>query len=393
MSGGSMKAGMIGAGFAARFHAAMLRRVHAASVELHAVYAPTREHREAYAQEQETTAVATVEALIDSCDVIHICSPPSSHQELATQALAAGKHVIVEKPFTGYFGDGSDGFSGITFNREQGLQAAMDSVRAIRAAEAASDGTVAYAENWVYAPAVQKEREVIEKTDAQLLWLIGEESHSGSHSPYYGMWESSGGGSIMGKGVHPLTAVLYLKVVEGRARGRAPIRPRTVSARTHRLTALPGYRDAGHLRTDYKDIEDWGSVHVEFTDGTIADVYACEVVMGGVHNWLEVNANNHRARININPNNALSTYNPTASQFDDIYVVEKIGTKEGWASTSPDEDWFTGYQHEMDAFYGDFANRRRPESDSLLGADTIATVYAAYLSAARSGAAVEVPLV
>jgi predicted dehydrogenase len=136
----------------------------------------------------------------------------------------------------------------------------------------------------VYAPAVQKEREVIEEADAQLLWLIGEESHSGSHSPYYGIWSSSGGGSIMGTGVHPLTAV-------------------------------PTFKDAGHLRTDYRDVEDWGGVHVEFDDGSIADIYACEIVMGGVHNWLEVNANNHRSRVNINPNNALQTYNPDGRQL------------------------------------------------------------------------------
>ena len=45
-----------------------------------------------------------------------------------------------------------------------------------------------YAENWVYAPAVQKEREIVVKTGAQILRMIGEESHSGSHSPSYGIW-------------------------------------------------------------------------------------------------------------------------------------------------------------------------------------------------------------
>jgi len=34
-----------------------------------------------------------------------------------------------------------------------------------------------------------------------------------------------------------------------------------------------------------------------------------------------------------------------------------------------------------------------PESDTLLAADTISTVYAAYLSASRAGAEVRIPLV
>jgi predicted dehydrogenase len=88
----------------------------------------------------------------------------------------------------------------------------------------------------------------------------------------------------------------------------------------------------------------------------------------------------------------MQTYNPVDSQFDDIYVVEKTGTKQGWSFTSPDEDWFTGYQHEMEAFYSNVAEGTQPESDSLLGADTIAVVYAAYVSIQRNGQAVEVPL-
>lgn len=39
-----------------------------------------------------------------------------------------------------------------------------------------------YAENWVYAPAVQKEREILEKSGGYILWLIGDESHSGSNA-------------------------------------------------------------------------------------------------------------------------------------------------------------------------------------------------------------------
>ena len=67
-------------------------------------------------------------------------------------------------------------------------------------------------------------------------------------------------------------------------------------------------------------------------------------------------------------------------------MVEKIGTKEGWACTSPDEDWFTGYQNEMESFYRNAAEGSAPEADSRLAADTIAVVYAAYLSAERKGA-------
>jgi len=77
-------------------------------------------------------------------------------------------------------------------------------------------------------------------------------------------------------------------------------------------------------------------VHVTFEDGTIATVFASEMVMGGIHNWLEVCANNHRTICDLNPNDMMQTYNPVDAQFDDIYVVEKTGTKQGWAKTAPD---------------------------------------------------------
>jgi hypothetical protein len=75
-----------------------------------------------------------------------------------------------------------------------------------------------------------------------------------------------------------------------------------------------------------------------------------------------------------------------------VYVVEKTETKSGWPFISPDEGWFHGYQHEMNAFYNALVNGTPVESNSRLAADTIATIYAGYLSAERMGAAVPVTL-
>ena len=89
----------------------------------------------------------------------------------------------------------------------------------------------------------------------------------------------------------------------------------------------------------------------------------------------------------------MQTYNPREENFKDIYTVEKTGTKQGWSFISPDEAWFNGYQHEMEAFYRSAAFGEPVESNSRLAADTIATIYAAYVSAARQGAEVPVPII
>ena len=172
-----------------------------------------------------------------------------------------------------------------------------------------------------------------------------------------------------------------------------PIRPKSITARTHAITRMPNYRDEGHLRTTYKDIEDFAMLHVVFEDGTFADIFASELVMGGVHNWIEVNANNHRTICNINPNNAMQAYTPDEKHFKEVYVVEKTETKQGWSSISPDESWFTGYQHEMEAFYRSVAFGEPVESNSSLAADVTATIYAGYLSAEQKGSEVPVTLI
>ena len=196
---------------------------------------------------------------------------------------------------------------------------------------------------------------------------------------------------MVGKACHPLSAALYLKRVEGATRQSAPIRPATVSARTHEITRLPSYRDAGFLRTVYEDIEDYAQLHVKFSDGTVADIFSSELVMGGVHNWLEVVCNNHRTRCNLNPIDALETFNPKEEILRDVYLVEKLGTKQGWSRPAPDEAWQHGYPQEFQDFMESIYHNREPLSGIELARDTIATIYAGYLSAERGGAEVEIP--
>jgi predicted dehydrogenase len=385
-----LRAGIVGSGFAARFHYDALLRVFSVKAEIAGVFSIARPELDEFASSRNLITFDSLDELIDNSDVIHVCTPPVTHEQIVIAALRKNRNVIVEKPFTGYFGDGSDDFSGDTFSREEGHKHTIESITRMLDAERQSEGRIMYAENWVYAPSVQKEREILEKTGAQIIWMHGEQSHSGSHSLAYGQWKYSGGGSMIGKGCHPLSAAIYLKHVEGKARDGRPIRPITVSSRTHAITRMTTYKNEGNLRTTYKDIEDFALLHIVFEDGTIADLFASELVLGGVNNKLEINTSNHRTICNIGPNNAMQTYTPDEENFRNLYVVEKTETKQGWSSISPDEGWFNGYQHEMDAFYRSAAYGDPIESNSSLAADVIATIYAGYVSAERRGAEVSI---
>ncbi len=386
----TVRAGIVGAGFSGRFHFEAIRRVYGTNVDVKGIYDLDAEHAAEYARERDIRAYDSLESLVEDVDVIHCCVLVAGHEEVAVKALERDKFAIVEKPLTGYLGDGTDEFHGDRFPKQDALDHGLTSVERMLEAERKSKGRILYAENWVYAPSIQKEREVIEKTKSQILWIHGEEAHSGSHNPTYAYWKHSGGGVLIGKGCHPLTAAIYLKRVEGRARDGNPIRPKAVSARTHALTRLENFQDEGHIRRDYYDIDDFSMMHVVFEDDTIATVFASDIIMGGIHNWLEVAANNHRTVCNINPNTAMQIYNPRDANFEDVYTVEKIETKQGWTNVPPDEDWFTGYPQEIEAFYRTVAYGDPVESGSLLAADSISTIYSAYLSAEWKGA--EVPV-
>ena len=86
-----------------------------------------------------------------------------------------------------------------------------------------------YAEDWIYAPAVTKTVEILKATKDKILFMKGEESHTGSHAAHAAQWAMTGGGSLIRMGCHPLSAVLYLKQVEAKARGE------TISVRERHL--------------------------------------------------------------------------------------------------------------------------------------------------------------
>jgi predicted dehydrogenase len=388
-----LRIGIVGTGFAARIHVACWRRIYGPAVEIAGVTSRRQASREGFGKTNDIPAFGDLDTLLERVDLVDFCSPPFAHEDGILGAAAAGRGVICEKPMTGYFGpDATDEkYRGDLDSKSRMLEEVTARLNRIAGAVRRAGIFFGYAENFVYAPSVQKEREIVEKSGAQILRMSGEESHNGSASPVYGIWRFAGGGSLIGKGCHPLGGMLYLKQVEGMARQGAPIRPIRVSARTHQITRLPGYRDLNFIRTDYHDVEDYGLMHVVFADRTVGDVITSELTLGGIYDFLEVFANNHRTRCHISPAGLVDTYNPRGDQFKDIYLVEKASTQEGWSHAAPDENLTMGYQQELQDFAASAVNGRPPQAGLELAIDTTATIYAAYLSEERRGAEVSVP--
>lgn len=378
----TVRVGVVGAGFVARLHAEGYRHVHGVRVELQAVTAARPERARAFAAEADIrTVAADFHALVDdpAVDVVDLCVPSHLHAAMAMEAAAAGKHVIVEKPLTGFFGD--PGTPRVTM-----LERALASADHVIAACRDAGVRLCYAENWVYAPPIQKARRLLTAAGGPILRMVGEESHSGTHAPINKRWETGGGGSLIGKGCHPLGAALYLKADEGRRLRGAPIRPVSVTAETAMLADTEAFHASAprFLNTvDGADVEDWGAMLIAFDDGTVAQISAADTVLGGIRNQLAVYAAQAVVLCNINPNDAVQAYAPDPSVFAAEYVTEKIETKAGWTFPQPDEDWMTGYPAEMQDFVEAIAFDREPLSGGPLARDVTAVLYGAYLSAAE----------
>lgn len=387
-----IKIGIAGAGFIAVAHYDCAKTAYGVDFEIAGITDIINEKAASFAAERDIRHYATFAEMLKEVDAVDICTPPFAHADNILEAANAGKGIMCEKPLMGYAPDKKDwdNFNGMEASKELMLEVITEKTAALYNAVIKNDVTFTYFENFVYTPQVQKEAEIITKTRAQILRMTGEEAHKGNLAVYSSQWKFAGGGSLISTGSHPLGAIIYLKRVEGMARYGKPIRPASVSARVHTLTKCKGYEDKHFLRCDYHDVEDYGWAHVVFEDDTVGDVIAGATVLGGINDYVDVFAANHRSRININPVTLMETYNPKASQFDGIYINCSISTNEGWLKVGMDENWLFGYKAEMQDALECLANNRQPISGIELAVDTIRTIYSGYLSSERCGQEVKI---
>ena len=91
-----LRAGVVGAGVFGGYHAA--KYAARPDVTLTAVLDPHPERAQGLVDRFGGRAVPDLAALLDEVDVLSIASPAHTHAAVALAALAAGKHLYVEKP-------------------------------------------------------------------------------------------------------------------------------------------------------------------------------------------------------------------------------------------------------------------------------------------------------
>jgi len=383
----TIKIGLIGSGFVTHLHLNAFRQVVGIPVQVVAV-ASLDDDLDRFAKKFNIPHYYSDYRKVlqhDEIDMIDVCVPNVLHKRVCIDAAEAGKHIICEKPLTGYFGEDLEDKTvavGETSKLEM-YKKAVKNADEIMDAVQRNNVKLCYAEDFVYAPPATKAKRLLEAAGGTILELRSEESHSGSHAAYSREWRLSGGGSLMRLGSHPLGLVIHLKNFEGKMKYGKPIKVKSLTAEVGNLTRVSAFQkeEKKWMVDRWKDVEDWAAVFLTFEDGTKGVVFSNDITLGGIVNTLAIYSSNAVIKVDMAANDAIKAYAPAHEIFGDEYISEKIETKAGWTFPSPDEDWMRGYPQEMQDFVEAVYYGRDPVSDGELGRQVVEVTYAAYLSA------------
>ena len=201
---GTLRCAIVGTGAIAHSHAR--------SIEAHPrarLVAVTDHHRAGAerfaAQWGDPTVYDTLDELLQAerPDVVHICTPPGPHRDQTVAAFAASAHVVVEKP----------------------PAASLDELDDMRNAAAAADRQLAVVFQQRTGTAAAHVRRLLRDgafgrpliAVCQTLWYRDEAYFA---VPWRGKWETEGGGTTLGHGIHQLDLLAFLlgdwESIEGR---------------------------------------------------------------------------------------------------------------------------------------------------------------------------------
>ena len=93
-----IKIGIIGTGYIGNVHARIYSRDE--RCEVAALYDIKAERAEKTAKSVGGKVCGSRKELFEVCDAVLVCAPNKTHTEIASAAVAAGKHVFCEKPFS-----------------------------------------------------------------------------------------------------------------------------------------------------------------------------------------------------------------------------------------------------------------------------------------------------
>ncbi|MDO4492390.1 MAG: Gfo/Idh/MocA family oxidoreductase [Clostridia bacterium] len=377
--------GSVGTGYGGYLHVHGYQHVTGIPIRLKSICGRDPEKTEAfrvkYGYEQ---CVFDFEDLINDpeIDVIDLSVPPALHIPMSIKALEAGKHIICEKPLSGYFGREGETEIGRTVKKADMWARMSEDLDKLKAVIDKSKAKFLYAENFIYSTPVQKAAEIIRAKKSKIVMMNGEELIIGSTSPLAGQWKNFGGGTTMRNGIHILSSMIYLKMCEAKARGEE-FKIVSVTAENAQQTKALKEDEKAYIRARPDDVEDMTCIIVTFWDGTKAVVVASDATLGGSQNHIDVYTNDSTLRCTLTNNNLLEAYTADTNGLDNVEWGELVRPQDkiGWNNVYVSDPIIRGYVGEMQSFCESIAYDRAPETGFDIAYEIIRVVYASFRSA------------
>lgn len=289
--------------------------------------------------------VASLDELrrLDELDIIDICTPSHLHEQHTLEVLAAGKHVICEKPIAGSL-------------------AALDR---LAEAEARAGRRVMPIFNYRFGSGVQKLRRLIAEGVAGQPYLATIEVAWRRRADYYsvpwrGRWETELGGTLTTHAIHFLDQLLFVQ---------GPVR--NVFARTA-------------TRVNPVETEDCAAVSLEMANGCLASI---SVTMGSS---VEISRQRYCFANLVAESNLAPYAQNTAEPWQ--FVGD---TAEAQARIDGVLSGYTAPQQSFAGQFADFAHALHSGAEpsiTLADARRVIELLTALYASARTGDAVELPL-
>ncbi len=189
-----MKFGIVGSGMIAHVHAQAISAMNGGA--LHSVCNHHIEGARKLASQFGVTACSDLQAFLadPELDIVTVCTPSGAHFEPALAALAAGKHVIVEKP----------------------LEVTTERIDRMIAAAFAAGRTLSSVLNRRFTPAMDAFKQAagegrfgkLTSASCYVKWFRDQAYYDSA--AWRGTWALDGGGVLMNQAIHAIDALIHL---------------------------------------------------------------------------------------------------------------------------------------------------------------------------------------
>lgn len=271
---------------------------------------------------------------LSSVDLVSVCTPPSTHRDIAVKALEAGKHVLLEKPMAMSIKE-CDAILGAAQNSGSKLSVVAQSrfITSIRKviglARSGRYGKILFAQvnSW---------------------WWRGQNYYD---LYWRGLWEKEGGGCTLNHAVHHIDLLLWAKGL-----------PAAVS------TCM------GNLQHHNSEEEDISISSLLYPDGTMAQVNT-SLIHHGEKQHLDFQMEN--ASLSLPFAAQATRARPNGFPLEDEEMVRHLNDE--YAKIEALE--FEHHTGQVDDFLSSIENNESPEIDGKDGRNTVELITAIYKSA------------